>query len=105
MWLKMLCSKVLVTLGDQNEAVIVTFQEEECVGLATCSSYNSTNSSLVAVDYLLHFLPFTIFVCTKSADLAYTWSCCILYNWHLHSRMHHSTSSEYVQHCYASLAC
>ena len=72
MWLKMLCSKVLVTLGDQNEAVIVTFQEDECVGLATCSSCNSTNSSLVAVDYLLHFLPFTIFVCTKSADLAYT---------------------------------
>ena len=35
---EMLCSKVLVTLGDQNEAVIVTFQEDECVGLATCSS-------------------------------------------------------------------
>ena len=37
------------------------------------SSYNSTDSSLVTVEYQLCFLRLTFFVCTKSADLAYMW--------------------------------
>ena len=44
-------------------------------------SYNLTDSSLVIVNYQLRFLPWTFFVCTKSADLAYTWYCCLLRNY------------------------
>ena len=70
------------------------------------SSYNWTDSSLVAVDYVyqLHFLVLTIIVCTKSADLAYTWSCCmcIASLWFCYAHVH---SPWYAQYWYAGIAC
>ena len=46
---------------------------------STDSSYDLTDSSLVTEDYQLWFLPLTFFVCTKSADLAYTYMCTAAY--------------------------
>ena len=87
----MLYSEVLVTFSDLHgllsfltssqwtkETVIVSFQEDYnivCTCMTSDSSYNSTDSSLIMVDYQHCFLACTFFVCNKTADQAYTHMC------------------------------
>ena len=107
--LKTLCSKVLVKFADHLCLLRFLmnsrwtrdsdgFFSRRLVCRTNNRSYNSTDSSLITVDYQQSLLPF--FFC-KTADQAHAWSCCILRNHvQLHMRILVVTLNVYYSlHC------
>ena len=91
MWIsaKTLCSKVMATFGD-HLCLLCFLDKRDSDGFfwsrlvrrTTNSSYNSTDSSLVVVEYQQSFVACNFFVCNKTVDWSgihtRVWSCSIL---------------------------